>query len=123
MERKLSWEVVHAAGVHKTQRVPHRLGAQHTLTGDWTEAAISQGGGHDAGALTRHLDGAQLEDMKQEEVWDLCRWSGKGWKATQEEAIKVVNSRSCWKLHLQEIHHKSCYSTDACYSQNIITVS
>lgn len=69
MERKLSREVVHAAGVHETQRVPHGLGAQHTLTSDWTEAAISQGGGHDAGALARHLNGAQLEvDTQQEEA-------------------------------------------------------
>lgn len=58
MEGKLSREVVHAAGVHKTQRVPHCLGAQHALTSDWTEAAVSQRGGHDAGALTRHLNGA-----------------------------------------------------------------
>lgn len=66
MEGKLSREVVHAAGVHKTQRVPHCLGAQHALTGDWTEAAVSQRGGHDAGALTGHLDGAQLEDTEEE---------------------------------------------------------
>lgn len=69
MESKLSREVVHAAGVHETQRVPHCLGAQHTLAGHWAEAAVSQGGGHDAGALTRHLNGAQLEvDTEQEAV-------------------------------------------------------
>lgn len=68
MEGKLSREVVHAAGVHKTQSVPHCFGAQHALASDWTEAAVSQRGGHDAGALTRHLDGAQLEDTEEEVV-------------------------------------------------------
>lgn len=69
MESELSREVVHAAGVHEAQRVPHGLGAQHALPSDGTEAAVSQGGGHDAGALARHLDGAQLEvDTQQEEA-------------------------------------------------------
>ncbi len=60
MEGKLSGEVVHAAGMHQTQRVSHCLGAQHTLSCDWTEATVGQSRRHDAGALTGHLDGAQL---------------------------------------------------------------
>lgn len=63
MEGELSREVVHPAGVHQAQRVPHRLGAQHALTRDGTDAAVGQRGGHDAGALTGHLDGAQLEEQ------------------------------------------------------------
>lgn len=61
MESELSGEVVHAAGVHQTQCVPHCLGAQHALTRDRADAAVSQGGCHDAGALAGHLNGAQLE--------------------------------------------------------------
>lgn len=60
MEGELSGEVVHAARVHQTQSVPHRLRAQHTLACDWAEAAIGQSGGHDTGTLAGHLDGAQL---------------------------------------------------------------
>lgn len=58
MESELPGEVIHAAGMHQTQGVSHRLGAQHTLACDWTEAAVGQSRRHDAGALTRHLDGA-----------------------------------------------------------------
>lgn len=47
--------------MHQTQRVPHRLGAQHSLTRDGANAAVGQGGRHDAGALAGHLDGAELE--------------------------------------------------------------
>lgn len=65
VESKLSGEVVHAAGVHQTQRVSYGLGAQHTLPGDGTEAAVGQGGRHDTGALTRHLDGAELRDEER----------------------------------------------------------
>lgn len=60
VESKLSREVVHAAGMHQTQSVSHRLRAQDALACDWTEAAVGQSGRHDAGALTGHLDGAQL---------------------------------------------------------------
>lgn len=60
MEGELAGEVVHAAGVHQAQSVPHRLGAQHTLACDGAEAAVGQSRRHDAGALTGHLDGAQL---------------------------------------------------------------
>lgn len=61
MESKLSREVVHAAGVHQTQGVPHRLGAQHALARDRADAAVCQGGRHDTGALAGHLNGTQLE--------------------------------------------------------------
>lgn len=64
-ESKLSGEVVHAAGMHQAQRVPHRLGAQHALVGDGADAAVGQRGCHDAGALAVHLYGAELkEDLK-----------------------------------------------------------
>ena len=65
MESELSREVVHAAGVHEAQGVPYRLWAQHALACDWTEAAIGQGGRHDASAFTGHLDGAQLEKNRK----------------------------------------------------------
>ena len=58
VEGELAREVVHAAGVHEAQRVTHCLRAQHALARDWTEAAVCQGGRHDAGALAGHLDGA-----------------------------------------------------------------
>lgn len=58
---ELSGEVVHAAGMHQTQSVSHRLGAQDALACDWTETAVGQSRRHDAGALAGHLDGAQLE--------------------------------------------------------------
>lgn len=67
MEGELSREVVHAARVHQTQSVPDRLGAQHALACDWTEAAVGQSGRHDAGALAGHLDGAQL--MSTDRNW------------------------------------------------------
>lgn len=60
MEGELAGKVVHAAGVHQTQSVSHRLGAQHALACDGAEAAVGQSRRHDAGALTGHLDGAQL---------------------------------------------------------------
>lgn len=63
VESELSREVVHAAGMHQTQSVSHRLRAQDALACDWTEAAIGKSGCHDAGALTGHLDGAQLMEM------------------------------------------------------------
>lgn len=47
--------------MHQTQGVPHRLRVQHTLTRDWTDAAVSQGGCHDTGALAGHLNRTQLE--------------------------------------------------------------
>lgn len=69
MESELSGEVVHAAGMHQTQSVSHRFGAQHALSCDWTEAAIGQGRRHDAGALTGHLDGAQLMREGKIYIW------------------------------------------------------
>lgn len=72
VEGELSGEVVHAAGVHQAQRVPHRLGAQHALTRDRAYAAVSQGGCHDTGALAGHLDGAQLEGHTKD-IW--CEFS------------------------------------------------
>lgn len=54
--------------MHEAQGVPHRLGAQHTLTRDGTQAAVGQRGRQHAGALARHLDGAQLEDTQEEAV-------------------------------------------------------
>lgn len=47
--------------MHQTQRVPHRLGTQYSFTRDGADAAVGQGGRHDAGALTGHLNGAELE--------------------------------------------------------------
>ena len=64
VEGELAREVVHATGVHEAQRVPDGLGAQHTLARDWTEAAVGQRGRHDTGALTGHLDGAQLQEAR-----------------------------------------------------------
>lgn len=66
VESELSREVVHAAGVHQTQSVSHRLGVQHALACDWTEAAVGQSRRHDAGALTGHLDGAQLTEADKD---------------------------------------------------------
>lgn len=60
VEGELAGKVVHSAGVHQTESVPHRLRAQHTLACDGAEAAVGQGRRHDAGALAGHLDGAQL---------------------------------------------------------------
>lgn len=71
MESKPSREVVHATGVHQTQRVLHRLLTQHTLTCDWADATICQGGCHDTGALASHLNGAQLEVETEEQFYDL----------------------------------------------------
>lgn len=68
MEGELSGEVIHAAGVHEAEGVSHGLGAQHTLACDWTEAAIGQCGSHDASALTRYLDGAQLHIWTQTQI-------------------------------------------------------
>lgn len=62
MEGELPGEVVHAAGVHQAQSVSHRLGAQNTLSCDWTKAAIGQSRRHDAGALAGDFDGAQLTE-------------------------------------------------------------
>lgn len=81
VEGELSREVVHAAGVHQTQSVPHRLGAQHTLACDWTEAAVGQSGRHDAGALTSHLDGTQLTGG-----------------ARVDKKIRICCSENKWKL-------------------------
>lgn len=47
--------------MHQTQGVPHRLGAQHALPRDRADAAVSQRGRHDTGALAGHLNGTQLE--------------------------------------------------------------
>ena len=60
VEGKLSGEVVHATGMHEAEGVPHRLRAQNTLPCDWTETAIGQRCGHDAGALAGDFNGAQL---------------------------------------------------------------
>lgn len=60
MEGHLAREVVHSAGVHETQRVAHRLGAQDALARDWTDPPVGQGGGHDAARLTGDLYGAEL---------------------------------------------------------------
>lgn len=68
MEGKLSREVIHAAGVHEAEGVSHGLWAQHTLACDWTEASIGQCGSHDASALTRDLDGAQLHIWTQTQI-------------------------------------------------------
>ena len=46
MKSKLSREVIHATGVHETERVPNGLCAQHSLACDWTDASISQRGTH-----------------------------------------------------------------------------
>lgn len=75
VEGELPGEVVHAAGVHQTQRVPDRLGAQHALACDWTEAAVGQRRRHDAGALTGHLDGAELQERRR------------SWRSNQETAV------------------------------------
>lgn len=61
VEGKLAREVVHAAGMHQTQRVSHSSGAQHTLARDWTDAPVGQRGGHDTSWLTVDLNGTQLE--------------------------------------------------------------
>ncbi len=55
--------------MHQTQGVPHRLGAQHALTRDWADTAVSQGGCHDTGALAGHLEGAQLEDHTKDNFY------------------------------------------------------
>ncbi len=68
MEGELSGEVIHAAGVHEAEGVSHGLWAQHTLACDWTEAAVGQCGSHDASALTRDLDGAQLHIWTQTQI-------------------------------------------------------
>lgn len=60
MEGELAREVIHATGVHEAERVTYGLGAEHALACDGAEPTIGQSGGHDTGALTGHLDGAQL---------------------------------------------------------------
>lgn len=65
VKSKLSREVIHAAGVHQTQGVSHRLRAQHTLARDWTETAVGQSCRHNAGTLTGHLNGAQLIEKQR----------------------------------------------------------
>lgn len=65
VESELPGEVVHAAGMHQTQSVPHGLRAQHALPCDWTEAPVGERRRHDAGALAGHLDGAQLTRNKR----------------------------------------------------------
>lgn len=47
VEGELAGEVVHAAGMHEAQGVPHGFGAQHALARDWTDAPVGQRGGHD----------------------------------------------------------------------------
>lgn len=87
MEGELPGEVVHPTGVHQAERVPHRLRAQHALACDWTDAAVGQGGGHDAAALTGHLDGAQLEgnepinplDQGSKAPNNVCLFNNKFW--------------------------------------------
>lgn len=61
MESKLSREIIHSAGVHETQGVPHGLWGQHALACDWADATIGQGGCHDASTFAGHFNGAQLK--------------------------------------------------------------
>lgn len=56
--------------MHQTQCVPHRLGGQHALTRDRADAAISQGGCHDTGALAGHLDGAELGSHTKDNLYN-----------------------------------------------------
>lgn len=69
VEGKLAREVVHAAGVHEAEGVADGFGAQHALPGDGADAAIGQGGRHDAARFAGHLHGAQLWGRGGAEVW------------------------------------------------------
>lgn len=55
--------------MHQTQCVPHRLGGQHALTRDRADAAISQGGCHDTGALAGYLNGAELGSHTKDNLY------------------------------------------------------
>lgn len=60
MKSHLAGEVIHSAGVHETQCVPHRLGAQDALACDWADPPVGKSGSHNAPRLTGHLDGTEL---------------------------------------------------------------
>lgn len=62
MEGKLPREVIHATGMHQTQCISNGLRTEDSLARDWTEATVSQCGGHHAGGLARHFNGAQLQE-------------------------------------------------------------
>lgn len=48
MKGELAREVVHAAGVHEAEGVPHGLGTQDALACDRADATVGKGGCHDA---------------------------------------------------------------------------
>lgn len=60
MKSHLAREVIHATGVHETQRVSYCLSAQDALACDWTDPSVGQGGSHYTSWLAGHLDGAKL---------------------------------------------------------------
>lgn len=48
MEGKLAREVVHAAGMHEAEGVPHGFRAQDALARDGADATVGKSGRHDA---------------------------------------------------------------------------
>ena len=60
LEGELSAVVVHAAGVHEAERVLHRDLAEHFLSRQRTDAAVSQRRRHHRRRLACHLHRAQL---------------------------------------------------------------
>lgn len=48
MEGELTREVIHAAGVHEAEGVPHGFSAQHALACDGADATVGESGCHDA---------------------------------------------------------------------------
>ena len=48
MEGELAREVIHAAGVHEAEGVPHSFSTQHALACDGADATVGESGCHDA---------------------------------------------------------------------------
>lgn len=48
MEGELAREVIHAAGVHEAEGVPHGFSTQHALACDGADATVGESGCHDA---------------------------------------------------------------------------
>lgn len=60
MEGELAREVIHAAGMHEAEGVPHGFSTQDTLAGDGADAAVGKSGCHDAAGFAVDLHRTQL---------------------------------------------------------------
>ena len=61
---KVSRVVVQAAAEHERQHVLHGVRFHDAIAGDGADAAVGQRGRYDGLALSRHLEGARLEQAK-----------------------------------------------------------